>query len=80
MPDIVDAAQGGVVILLATIVTILVGAVGFLFRLVVKMQDERIKRSEDLTDRANETNDKMAEAFAGLKEVWKSALDELRKP
>jgi len=71
--DLIDAAaRGDVVILLAVIVVALAGAVTFLFRLIVKELQDRVKRAEGLTDLANATNDKLAEIF-------RAALDELRK-
>jgi hypothetical protein len=71
--DLVEAAaRGDMVVLLAVIVLTLAGAVTFLFRLIVKELQDRVKRAESLTDIANATNDKLAEIF-------RAALDELRK-
>ena len=63
MPDVVDAAQQGVVVLLATIVAILLLAVGSLFGLVIKILLGRVQREEELTDKANAALDKAVNGF-----------------
>lgn len=70
--DLIDAAvQRDIVLLLAVIVVVLAGAVGYLFRLVVSDLKDRVKRAEHLTDTANAANDKLAALFD-------AALNELR--
>ena len=73
MPDLVDAAaRGDMVVLLAIIVVALASVVGFLFKLVIDEMRGRTKRAEHLTDEANELNDKLSDTF-------RAALDELRR-
>jgi hypothetical protein len=79
MPDIVDAAQGGVVILLATIVTILVGAVGYLFKRLIEELSGRANRAEALVDGMRHSYDTLAEATDKAADVAQAALDELRR-
>ena len=68
MEEIVKAAtSGGIVHLLAVIVTLLGGAVVFLFHLIVKELRARVTRAEGLTDR-------MVETFDGLEEATKTAV------
>ena len=70
--EIVDAAvQRDIVLLLALIVVLLGGIVGFLFAMVVKELKSRVKREEGLTDTAIASFDKLA----GTTEA---ALNELR--
>lgn len=71
--DLIDAAaRGDMVVLLAVIVVTLAGAVGYLFRLILRVADERRKREEGLTDKAIAAFDKLAD-------TTEAALDELRK-
>lgn len=68
MEEIVKAAvSGDIVLLLAVIVTLLGGAVVFLFTLIVKELRARVTRAEGLTDR-------MVETFDGLEEATKTAV------
>ena len=61
--DVIDAAaRGDLVVLLAVIVTALAGAVTFLFRLIVKELQDRVKRAENLTDKALESFDGLEKA------------------
>ena len=71
MPDFVDAAQGGIVVLLAAIVSALGIVVGFLFSVILKELRSRASRAEALTDTANMLLDKAVEGF-------QVALNELR--
>ena len=71
MPDVVDAAQQGIVVLLATLVALLITAVVGLFWLVIRELRSRAERAEKLTDVANTLLDKAVEGF-------QIALDELR--
>ena len=71
--DIVDAAaRGDLVLVLAIGLVTLAGAVGYLFRLILKVSDDRRKREEGLTDKAIDAFDKLAA-------TTEAALDELRK-
>lgn len=73
MPDLVDAAaRGDLVLVLAIALVTLAGVIGFLFKLVVDEMRDRRKRAEQLTDTANNLNDKLADKFG-------AALEELRK-
>ena len=66
--DVIEAAtSGNIVLLLAVIVTLLGGAVVFLFHLIVKELRARVTRAEGLTD-------KMVETFDGLEEATKTAV------
>ena len=66
--DLIEAAtSGNIVLLLAVIVTLLGGAVVFLFHLIVKELRARVTRAEGLTD-------KMVETFDGLEEATKTAV------
>jgi flagellar basal body-associated protein FliL len=92
--DIIDAAvQRDIVLLLAVIVVALAGAVGFLFRLLIKEKDARVKRSEELTDKQGALFDSLeestkqavavaqanAEVAAKAANLAQASLDELRK-
>lgn len=71
--DIVDAAaRGDLVLVLAIGLVTLAAVIGYLFRLFLKVSDERREREEGLTDAANQLNDRLARNF-------ETALDELRK-
>ena len=68
MEEIVKAATSGDIMhLLAVIVTLLGGAVVFLFHLIVKELRARVTRAEGLTD-------KMVETFDGLEDATKTAV------
>ena len=68
MDGIIDAAaKGDVAHLLAAAVVLLGGAVGFLFREVVKELRARVTRAETLTDR-------MVDTFDGLEAATKTAV------
>ena len=68
MPEIIDAAvRGDILLLLAVIVVALAGSVTFLFHLIVKELRSRVSRAESLTD-------KMVETFDGLEEATKTAV------
>ena len=68
MEEIVKAAvSGDIVLLLAVIVTLLGGAVVFLFTLIIKELRARVTRAEGLTDR-------MVETFDGLEDATKTAV------
>jgi uncharacterized protein YdcH (DUF465 family) len=78
--DIVEAAtRGDIVLLLAIGVVVLGGAVSFLFHLIIKELRARVDRAESLTDKANDTNDKMADAFGRLEDTTRAAVEELRR-
>ena len=92
--DIIDAAaRGDLVVLLATIVVILGGALGFLFRLYDKEKSSRVTRAESLTDRMVDTFDKLeqatttavavardnADVAAKAADLAQKSLDELRR-
>lgn len=72
MPDLVDAAaSGNIVLLLSTIVVSLSAIIGFLFAQILKELRSRVAREERLTDTAIASFDKLA----GTTEA---ALNELR--
>ena len=85
--DIIDAAtRGDIAVLLAIGLVTLAGAVAFLFRTILKVYSERVKRAEDLTDRMVETFDSLEAATTTAvavardnADVAKQALDELRR-
>lgn len=68
MPDFIDASvRGDVFLILAIGIVTLATAVGFLFRTVLKVYEERVKRAEKLTD-------KMVETFDGLETATQTAV------
>ena len=71
MPEVIDAAvRGDIVLLLALVTVTLASAVGYLFRLIVRELKERVVRAEHLTDIANSANDELAKLFeAALREL-----------
>ena len=92
--DLIDAAvRGDLVVLLAVIVVALAGTVTFLFRLIVKEYQDRVKRAEILTDKALESFDGLekatntavavardnAEVAKRSAELAQKSLDELRR-
>ena len=92
--DVIDAAaRGDLVVLLVVIVTALAGAVTFLFRLIIKELQDRVKRAENLTDKALESFDGLeratttavavardnADIAKKAADLAQNSLDELRK-
>ena len=71
--DVIDAAaRGDLVLVLAIGLVTLAGVIGYLFRLFLKVSEERRVREEKLTDKAIDAFDKLADTTG-------AALDELRK-
>ena len=79
MPDIGVAAEGGVVALLAAIVTLLIAAVVFLFKKLIDELSKRANRAEALVDGMSESYDTLAKATDKAADVAQAALDELRR-
>ena len=78
--DVIDAAaRGDLVVLLAVIVTALAGAVTFLFRLIVKELQDRVKRAEGLTDKALESFDGLEKATSTAVAVARDNADIAKK-
>lgn len=66
--DLIDAAaKGDLALVLAIGLVTFAGAIAFLFRTILKVYDERVKRAESLTDR-------MVTTFDGLEEATKTAV------
>jgi hypothetical protein len=66
--DIIDAAtKGELAVVLAIGLVALAGVVAFLFRTILKVYEERVKRAESLTD-------KMVETFDGLEQATQTAV------
>ena len=66
--DLVEAAtKGDLALVLAIGIVALAGAVAFLFRTILKVYEERVKRAEKLTD-------KMVDTFDGLEKATSTAV------
>lgn len=66
--DFIDASvRGDVFLILAIGITVLSGAVTFLFHLIIKELRARVTRAEGLTD-------KMVDTFDGLEDATKTAV------
>lgn len=78
--DLVDAAtKGDIALVLAIGLVTLAGAVAILFRTIIKVYQERVERSEKLTDRMVDTFDGLEEATKTAVAVARDSLDELKR-
>ena len=78
--DIVDAAQSGsITLLLAVITTMLIAAVGYLFKQLIEELRKRASRAEVLVDGMKASYDTLATATDKAADVAQAALEELRR-
>lgn len=78
--DLIDAAQSGsITIVLAALVTLLLGGIVFLFKLLVDELRGRANRAEALVDGMKGTYDTLSAATDKAADVAQAALEELRR-